>query len=147
MDSQGSMLFFSNGFNNWIYASNCSTIIQPSVYIFMKAYSIIYFSLLITLLFGCVEDQGELKKGDAQVLLNVASRGSYQYVIQFEDKLYYPKALPETFKEIGQHPIEVSITFKLTGAQKDLFKPAPNDIPVLDQSIPEIEIIEIEKKN
>lgn len=113
----------------------------------MKAYSILYICLFLTLLYGCVEDQGQIEKGDAEVLINVASRGSYQFLIQFEDKLYYPKALPETFKVIGQHPIPVSITFKLTGEQKDLFKPAPNDIPIFDQSIPEIEIVEIEKRN
>lgn len=113
----------------------------------MKTYSKICFLFFLVLLSGCLDDQSQLKKGDALVVINVATRGSYQFLIQFENKLYYPKDLPETFKEIGQHPIQVSIIFRLTGEQKDIFKPAPNDIPVFNQSIPEIEIIEIDKRD
>jgi hypothetical protein len=112
----------------------------------MKTYSRICFLFFLILLSGCLDDQSQLKKGDALVVINVATRGSYQFLIQFENKLYYPKDLPEIFKVIGQHPIQVSIIFKLTGEQRDIFTPAPNDVPIFFKAIPEIDVIEIDKR-
>lgn len=94
-----------------------------------------------------MDGDGPLKKGNAEVVINVATRGSYQFLIRFEDELYYPINLPESYKTIQQESIPVFVIFSLTGEEADIFGPAPNDVPIFIKSIPEINITQINRRN
>lgn len=113
----------------------------------MKNISLFLLILICIFLGSCVEDNGILKKGNAEVIINVATRGSYQFIIQYENNLYYPVNLPESYKTVQQEPIPVYVIFSLTGKEADLFKPAPNDASVFFKSIPEINITTINSRN
>lgn len=113
----------------------------------MKSISIVTLLLFFTLLGSCVQDNNLLKKGNGEVVINTMTRGGYQFLIRFEDKLYYPINLPESYKTIQQEPILIFVIFSLTGEKADIFGPAPNDVPVYIKSIPEINITNINRRN
>ncbi|MGY6521804.1 MAG: hypothetical protein ACXIUD_08760 [Mongoliitalea sp.] len=111
---------------------------------------IVTISLLVLLLIGfngCSEDEDPLRQGNGEVVINVATRGSYQFIIRFRGKLYYPTNLPEEYKVVVQEPIPVHVVFSLTGNQATLFRPAANDVPIPDRDIPEIELLSIIRRN
>ncbi|WP_163378461.1 hypothetical protein [Cyclobacterium sp. SYSU L10401] len=101
------------------------------------------FSLI--LIFSCENYTSPNREGTAEVVISVASRGFYQFLIKFDDDLYYPENLPEEFKVVSQEPIPVDIKFQLLDDQEDIFQPAPNDVPVFLMSVPLIKIVSIEK--
>lgn len=104
--------------------------------------------LLVFILFvSCVEDNDLIKNGNAEVVINVATRGSYQFLIKFEENFYFPENLPEEYKAIVQNPIPIFVKFKFTDREEAIFKPAPNDVPIFDKSLPVIEIIDIKSLN
>lgn len=69
-----------------------------------------------------------------------ATRGSYQYLIKIDNDLYWPENLPEKFKVPD---LKIRVKFMNTGSFKDIYKPAPNDVPVKDYTVPIIRILEI----
>jgi hypothetical protein len=109
----------------------------------MKVIYIISFLLACFLFESCGEDNSPIKNGNAEVVINVATRGSYQFLIKFEDNLYFPENLPEEYKTIVQNPIPIFVKFTLIDREEDIFKPAPNDVPVFYKSLPVIRIINI----
>ncbi|WP_373497650.1 hypothetical protein [Aquiflexum sp.] len=95
---------------------------------------------------SCISDEGHFIKGNGEVVLNVATRGSYQFLIRYDNELYYPEDLAEEYKDINQTPIPVFIRFRLTDKEADIFTPAPNDIPVFLKSIPVIRLEQIRRR-
>lgn len=96
---------------------------------------------------SCENNIDPNREGTAEVVISVASRGFYQFLIKFDDDLYYPENLPEEFRVVSQEPIPVNIEFQLLNDQEDIFQPAPNDVPVFLMSLPVIKIVSIEKIN
>lgn len=96
---------------------------------------------------SCENNIDPNREGTAEVVISVASRGFYQFLIKFDNDLYYPENLPEEFKVVSQEPIPVNIEFQLLNDQEDIFQPAPNDVPVFLMSVPVIRIVSIEKIN
>jgi hypothetical protein len=112
----------------------------------MKSVYLFSFLLVCILLQSCMADYGPIKEGDAKVVIQVATRGSYQFLILYEKELYYPENLPEEYKVVSQDTIPVFIRFKLTDEGADIFTPAPNDVPVFMKSIPVIRLAEIRRR-
>jgi hypothetical protein len=112
----------------------------------MKGVYLFSFLLVCILLQSCMADYGPIKEGDAKVVIQVATRGSYQFLIKFENSFYFPENLPEEYKVVSQDPIPVFIKFKLTDEEADIFTPAPNDVPVFLKSIPVIRLSEIKRR-
>lgn len=111
----------------------------------MKPWKI--YVLVITLLsiYSCGHDFEPEKDGNAEVVISVASRGVYQFLIKFNDNLYYPENLPEEFKVVSQEPIPVRVKFQLLDYHEDIFQPAPNDVPIFLKKLPVIRLISIDK--
>lgn len=106
------------------------------------------FLFFILLLFGaCVENNDPAQQGEAEVVIQSATRGSHQFLIKFEGDLLYPTNLPESFKALAQNPIPVYIKFNNTGEEVAIYKPAPNDVPIFDRLIPEIRIVDIRSRD
>lgn len=105
------------------------------------------YILVISLLwlYSCGHDFEPEREGDAEVVISVATRGGYQFLINFNDDLYYPENLPEEFKVVTQEPIPVRIKFQLQDYEEDIFQPAPNDVPVFLKKLPVIKLISIVK--
>jgi hypothetical protein len=105
-------------------------------------------TLILIFLFltnSCISSKDPLKEGNAEVVINVASRGAYQFLIRYENDLFYPENLPAEYQIIVQEPIPVFIKFNLTEEKADIFTPAPNDVPVFLKSIPVIRLVEIKR--
>ncbi|WP_114752738.1 hypothetical protein [Pleomorphovibrio marinus] len=98
------------------------------------------------LFYSCVSDTDPYKGGNAEVVINVMTRGGYQFLVLFEDNLYYPENLPEEYKIVVQEPIPVHTRFKVLDYERDIFGPAPNDVPVFLKSIPAITLLEINQR-
>lgn len=113
----------------------------------MKRFSIVIFTLIFILLGSCVGNNNLIKKGNGEVVINTATRGSYQFLIHFEGDLYYPINLPKSYQTIQQDPILIFVKFSFTGKEVEIFGPAPNDVPVYIKSIPEINITNIIRRN
>ena len=111
----------------------------------MKVYKILALLFSILWIYSCEHDLEPNRQGNAEVVISVATRGSYQFLIKFNDRLYYPENLPEEFRVISQEPIPVHIKFQLLDYQQDIFYPDPNDVPVFLKSIPVIRLMAIEK--
>ncbi|WP_373523607.1 hypothetical protein [Aquiflexum sp.] len=95
---------------------------------------------------SCISDKGPFIEGNGEVVLNVATRGSYQFLILYKNELYFSESLPEEYKDISQTPIPVFIRFRLTDKEADIFTPAPNDVPIFLKSIPVIRLAEISRR-
>ncbi len=111
----------------------------------MKIYKVKTLLFFLLLIFSCENNIGPNREGNAEVAISVASRGFYQFLIKFDDDLYYPENLPDEFRVVSQEPIPVNIKFQLLDDQEDIFQPAPNDVPVFLMSVPVIRILSIEK--
>ncbi|WP_162342881.1 hypothetical protein [Cyclobacterium salsum] len=111
----------------------------------MKIYKFKTLLFLLFLIFSCENNMDPNREGTAEVVISVASRGFYQFLIKFDDDLYYPENLPEEFKVVSQEPIPANIKFRLLDDQEDIFQPAPNDVPVFLMSVPVIKIVSIKK--
>ena len=96
-------------------------------------------------MYACGEEFEPEKEGTGQVVISVASRGVYQFLILFDGNLYYPENLPIQYKVVSQEPILVNIRFQVLDYQQDIFEPAPNDVPVFLKKLPVIRLIDIEK--
>lgn len=110
----------------------------------MKAFKIYVLLLSLGWIYSCGLDEEPNMEGNAEVVISVATRGGYQFLIKFNDRLYYPENLPEEFRVVTQEPIPVHIKFQLLDYQQDIFYPAPNDVPVFLKSIPVIKLLVIE---
>ncbi|SIS91644.1 hypothetical protein [Belliella pelovolcani] len=113
----------------------------------MKAYAPSFLFFILLLLGACVENNDPVQEGEAEVVIQTATRGSHQFLIRFEGDLFYPTNLPESFQVLVQDPIPVYIIFNKTGAEVTIFKPAPNDVPIFDRLIPEIRIVDIRRRD
>ncbi|WP_162417943.1 hypothetical protein [Cyclobacterium roseum] len=112
----------------------------------MKIYNVKTLLFFLFLIFSCENNMVDpIREGTAEVVISVASRGFYQFLIKFGDDLYYPENLTEEFKVVSQEPIPVNIKFQLLDNQEDIFQPAPNDVPVFLIAVPVIRIVSIEK--
>jgi hypothetical protein len=112
----------------------------------MKSNLSFLISVFLLLFNSCISDDGHFLEGNGEVVINVATRGSYQFLIRYKDGVYYPENLPEEYKVVSQDPIPVFIRFKLTDEGADIFTPAPNDVPVFMKSIPVIRLAEIRRR-
>jgi hypothetical protein len=112
----------------------------------MKSHLSLLISVFLLLFNSCISDGGPFIEGNGEVVINVATRGSYQFLILYEKEHYFPENLPEEFKVVSQDPISVFIRFKLTDEEADIFTPAPNDVPILLKSIPVIRLAEIKRR-
>lgn len=113
----------------------------------MKASTTSFLFFILLLLGACVENNDPVQVGVAEVVIQTATRGSHQFLIRFEGDLFYPTNLPESFKVLVQEPIPVYIKFTKTSEEVAIFKPAPNDVPIFDRSIPEIIIVDIRSRD
>jgi hypothetical protein len=107
----------------------------------MYASKTFFFLLSALLMCSCTPVEKE-KEDHGKIVMEVATRGSYQYLIQIGEESYYPENLPEDFKESD---LRVKIKYREKGYHKDIFMPAPNDVPVKKFSAPVIYLTEIEK--
>jgi len=107
----------------------------------MNVFRIYALLLCLVGIYSCLHDTEPIKEGNAKVVISVATRGSYQFLIKFNETLYYP----EEFRVISQEPIPVYIKFEVLDYEEDIFHPAPNDVPVFLKSIPVIKLLVIEK--
>lgn len=112
----------------------------------MKPLLIVFTIAFLFITNSCISDKGPFIEGNGEVVINVATRGSYQFLILYEKELYYPENLPEEYKVVSQDPIQVSVKFHLTGEEADIFTPAPNDVPLFLKSIPVIRLEEIKRR-
>lgn len=117
----------------------------PMRHIPMKMYKVNTLLFFLFLIFSCENNTGPNRAGTAEVVISVASRGYYQFLIKFDEVLYFPENLPEEYKVVSQGPIPVNINFQLLDYQEDILQPAPNDVPVYLMSVPVIRILSIEK--
>jgi hypothetical protein len=83
---------------------------------------------------------------NANIKVEVATRGVHQYLLQFNDNLYYPENLPLSFQDPNLNGLAVRISYLPKKEEKDIFKPSPNDIPVKAYSVPVILILQIERR-
>ncbi|UJP65410.1 hypothetical protein [Mongoliitalea daihaiensis] len=113
----------------------------------MKSFKLYWIAILLLIVSSCAESPNPLRQGNAEIVINVATRGVYNFLIRFQGDLYYPTNLPESFQVLSQEPILVSIQFELTGNQKTISRPAPNDIPIPFREIPEVNILSISRRN
>nr|MBI1231570.1 hypothetical protein [Cytophagales bacterium] len=111
----------------------------------MKTLKISVLLIVLVAAFSCDDDVETDTSGNAEVVISVASRGVYQFLIIFNGTLYYPENLPEEFKVVSQEPILVHIRFQRQDYQEAIFEPAPNDVPVFLKTLPVIRLISIEK--
>jgi hypothetical protein len=111
----------------------------------MKAIASIIIIALLLVTNSCIEDDGPFIKGNGEVVINVTTRGSYQFLIRYKNQDYYPGNLPEEFKIVRQEPIPVFIKFTLTEEDADIFTPGADDGPVFLKSIPVIRLVEIKR--
>ncbi|WP_114751783.1 hypothetical protein [Pleomorphovibrio marinus] len=111
----------------------------------MKAYNLFAIFIALLQIGSCGHDDDPKREGNAEVVINTTTRGGYQFLIQFNNELYYPENLPEEFKVITQEPIPVYIQFEPLEYLEDLFRPAPNDVPVFWKAIPAIRLLSIKK--
>ncbi|PRY86524.1 hypothetical protein [Mongoliibacter ruber] len=112
----------------------------------MKSHLSLLIGIFLLLFNSCISDDGPFIEGNGEVVIKVATRGSYQFLIRYKDEVYYPENLPEEYKFVSQDPIPVFIKFKLTDEEADIFTPAPNDVPVFLKSIPVIRLEEINRR-
>ena len=112
----------------------------------MKSFLSLFTIAFLFSMNSCISDKGPFKEGNGEVVINVATRGSYQFLILYGKELYYPGNLPEEYKVISQEAIPVFIRFKLTDEEADVFTPAPNDVPIFLKSIPVIRLAEISRR-
>lgn len=82
------------------------------------------------------------KENYGKIVMEVATRGSYQYLIQIGEESFYPENLPVDYRESD---LRVKIKYREKGYHKTIFMPAPNDVPVKKFSAPVIYLTEIEK--
>lgn len=113
----------------------------------MKSLKLYWITILLLLFSSCAESPSPLRQGNAEIVINIPTRGFYNFLIRFQGDLYYPTNLPESFQVLSQEPILVSIQFELTGNQKTISRPAPNDVPIPFRDIPEVSILSISKRN
>ncbi|MBR9773517.1 MAG: hypothetical protein GYB55_00355 [Cytophagales bacterium] len=111
----------------------------------MKIYKVKPLLFFLLLIFSCENNVGPNREGTAEVAISVASRGGYQFLIEFDGDLYFPENLPEEFRVVSQEPIPVNIKFQILDNKEDIFQPAPNDVPIILMSVPVINILSIEK--
>lgn len=100
------------------------------------------FLLLSVLLLCCCTPVDKEKEDYGYIVMEVATRGSFQYLIQIGGGSFYPENLPEDFKEAD---LRVKIKYREKEYHKDIYMPAPNDVPVKKFSAPVIYLTEIEK--
>lgn len=80
------------------------------------------------------------------ILVETATRGSYQYLIRIEEQTYFPENLPKRFQTTNNHEKQIYVQFELTGHHQEILIPAPNDIPVYGYTVPIIIIMSIDEK-
>lgn len=98
--------------------------------------------LLLTMLLFCCTPVEKEKENYGIILMEVVTRGSYQFLIKIGEEPFYPENLPEEFKEEG---LRVKIKYREKGYHQDIFMPAPNDVPVKKYSAPVIYLTDITK--
>jgi hypothetical protein len=54
---------------------------------------------------SCIQDEGPFIKGNGEVVINVTTRGSYQFLILYKNEDYYLENILEEYKIIRQEPI------------------------------------------
>ena len=90
-------------------------------------------------LYSCNEIPA-VKEEQGVIVMETATRGSYQYLIKVDEKLLWPENLPEEFR-IPE--LKVKVKYRKKGGSKDIYKPAPNDVPIKDYDVPIITILDL----
>ena len=96
--------------------------------------------MTMLLSFSCA-DNTEPREMPASIFVEVATRGSYQYLIRVNDQLYYPDNLPEKYQDPQFHNLPIYVSFIVLEQTRDIYQPAPNDIPVLAYTVPVINLL------
>ncbi len=78
-----------------------------------------------------------------KIRVNVATRGSYQYILSVDDKEFMPVGLTDEYKKDG---IEVIFSGEIQKDSSDVMMPAANDIPTFAKKIPNISISKMKLK-
>jgi len=84
-----------------------------------------------------------VKEKTGVIVMEVATRGSYQYLIKVDDELLWPENLPEQFKIPD---LQIKVKYSKKRGSKIIYKPAPNDVPIKDYTVPIITILEISEE-
>lgn len=92
---------------------------------------------------GCASAQKKYQMANAEIKMNVISRGAYQYLVKIGDTVYFPKNLKEEFKQDG---LKVQLTYKVLSQKEKVYKPSPTDVPEVDYEVDVIEIKEMKQQ-
>ncbi len=137
----------------WFLLSNHKSGRHPSAFIMWHFYhvlrtvimrkkvNIIIVLILSQFLYTCTHLE-KPKEKSGEIIMEVATRGSYQFLISIDGKPFWPENLPVEFLHPG---LKVKVKYTEKGYLKNIYKPAPNDVPVKDYLAPAIYLLEIEK--
>jgi len=79
------------------------------------------------------------------IYIEAATRGSYQYLINVDNQSYWPENLPQEFKNPNIQNRPILVRFERTGETQDIYRPAPNDIPVFGYTVQVVRILSIQE--
>lgn len=106
-----------------------------------KISNTLFLFVAVFFLYSCSTiDAVEEKTG--LIVMEVATRGSHQYLIKVDEEFFWPENLPEQFK-IPE--LEVKVKYRKKEGSKIIYKPAPNDVPIQDYTVPIITILNIKE--
>jgi hypothetical protein len=112
---------------------------QLKFWVFMIVSSLLFVS-------ACGSDEDRTPETLGKIIVEAATKGTQQYLIEIKNKRYWPENLPEEYKQPTNQDLEVLLRFTQLDAQKDIYLPSPNDIPVFAYTVPVIQILEIRRK-
>lgn len=101
----------------------------------------IWLFLITGFLHSCTSLEKPVK-ASGEIMMKPQTRGSFQYLIKTEKELFWPENLPEDFHDPG---LKVKFKYFKKDYSKDIYKPAPNDIPIKDFAVPAIYLLKIRK--
>jgi hypothetical protein len=104
------------------------------------------FPFMLSAVISCQKDVSIMTNyadKSGKIRVNVATRGSYQYILSVDDKEFMPIGLTDEYKKDG---IEVIFSGEIQKDSSDVMMPAANDIPTFAKKIPNINISKMKLK-
>jgi hypothetical protein len=100
----------------------------------------------LLLIGGCGSDEERTPESAGKIVVEAATKGTQQYLIEINNQRYWPENLPQEYQQPINQDLEVLLRFTERDAQKEIYLPSPNDIPVFAYTVPVIHILEIRRK-
>jgi len=102
----------------------------------------IYLFFLFLIAASCKRNNGpDYLSGT--ILIEAATRGSYQYLIRIDGQSYFPENLPQEYQNPNIQHRPILVRFELTGETQEIYVPAPNDVPIYGYTVQVVRILSI----